>query len=155
MNIPKSVAHRIRRICSENCEYLKHKEIQIKHFEDRGYNGNFVRKVFDSYDNIDRLSLINQTPENEEPSDTGRKFPLVMDFNPNLPNASIIINKYKHLLDLDPTLSSVVNKDNIFVSFRKSKTLKDILVHSRYPHKPNTTDSSLCGSVPCLSLIHI
>ena len=149
MNIPKSVAHRIRRICSEDNEYFKHKEIQIKHFEDRGYNSNFVRKIFDEYDNVDRLSLIKQNPENEEPSDTGRKFPLVMDFNPNLPNASILINKYKHLLDLDPTLSNVINKDNIFVSFRKSKTLKDILVHSRYPHKPNTTDPSLYGSLNC------
>ena len=63
----------------------------------------------------------------------GRRFPLVLDFHPSFSAASRAVNKYKHLLDLDPELKEIIQKDKIFVTFRKSKTIGDSLVHSRYP----------------------
>ena len=41
------------------------------------------------------------------------------------------MNKHKHILDLDDDLEHVINKDNIFASYRDTKTIKDILTHSK------------------------
>ena len=59
---------------------------------------------------------------------------------------SKILNKYKSVLDLDPSLKSVINKDKIFGSFRKCKTLGDILINSRYPKINKNVESKGCIS---------
>ena len=60
-----------------------------------------------------------------------RCFPLICDFNPGLPNIGAILNKHKQILDLDECLKNVIDKDNVFASYRGTKTLKDILTHSK------------------------
>ena len=150
MNIPNGVSQRIRRICSEESEYLKHKELHIQHFVDRGYNPVFVRSKFDYYDNSDRLDLIGD-PEISFNSFgctvVGRRFPLVLDFHPSFSGASIAINKHKHLLDLDPNLTKVIRKEKLFVTFRKARTLGDGLVRSRYPRAIESDSHK--GNVNC------
>ena len=150
MNIPKGVAQRVRRICSEESEYLKHKDIMIQHFVDRGFNRDFIKCEFDKCDTLDREDLIGDPevvfalPETQG----ARRFPLVLDFHPSLAGASKALNKYKHLLTLDENLKEVIQPDSLFVTFRKAKTLGDMLVHSRYPCKQTNTESPP-GSYNC------
>ena len=150
MNIPNGVAQRIRRICSEESEYLKHKELHIEHFVNRGYNYEYVVSKFSKYDNVDRLELIGD-PEisfnDPEDSVSSRRFPLVLDFHPSFSSASKAINKHKNLLNLDDSLKNVIQADKIFVTFRKSKTLGDSLVHSRYPQPNKFQDHK--GNINC------
>ena len=148
-NIPHGEAQRLRKICSEEEDYLFHKEQFIKHFEERGYNGEMVREQFNRFDSVNREDIIPDLEVSFDlPSEksNGRRIPLVLDFHPSFAGASKSLNKYKHLLDLDPTLKNCINKDHLFVSFRKCKTLGDLLVHSRYPY-PKFTDHQ--GNVNC------
>ena len=65
---------------------------------------------------------------------------MVMDQNPALLNMGSIINKYKHLLNLDPALKKLVRADSVFVSHRKNQTIGGMLVHNKY------RDSRTAGS---------
>ena len=135
-NIANGVGSRIRRICSEQSEYEKHKNIQTKHFADRGYNLKFISDKFSIYDNIDRQDLIRDPEISfnlDQNSGSGRRFPLVLDFHPSFANASKVLNRHKDLLDLDPELVGLIDKNKIFATFRKAKTLGDLLVSFRYP----------------------
>ena len=143
-NIPQGVAKRIKRICSEESEYFKHKLSHTNHFVSRGYNRDFITTEFDKCDNLNRLDLIGD-PEisfNIESKESGRRIPLVLDFHPSYAGATKAVNKHKHLLDLDDTLKEVVSKDKIFVTFRKAKTIGDSLVHSRYSRDSSENNSS-------------
>ena len=60
-------------------------------------------------------------------------FPFVTDFNPGLPNIGGILNKNKHIINLDSDLVRVINPDNIFASYRGTNTIKNLLIHSKLP----------------------
>ena len=72
-------------------------------------------------DNVNNLNNVDTENIFIHNVNTSRNFPLVVDYNPKLPNISEILNKYKHILDLDPALKNVINRDKIFGSFRKCR----------------------------------
>ena len=127
-NIPYSIAHRIYRITSEPCEYEKTKHKFIEHLKARGYSIGAIEGAFKKVEQLDRNTLISGATKN---NDRERAFPLITDFNPALPNVSKILNKHKYILDIDPELSQIINPDNIFASFRRPKTIQNLLIHSK------------------------
>ena len=141
-NIPKGVAHRLFRICSEPENYEIAKADFTEFLKARGYNENLVCKAFGDIEKQDRRNLLNLVPSGVEISShtPSRCYPLVTDFNPALPNLAKIINQYKHILDLDPKVSRVIPSDSVFVSFRRAKNFKDLVVHSKLR---NNTDNIL------------
>ena len=153
-NVPNGIAQSTRRICSEVSEYEKHKETSIQHFVDRGYNMDFVKEIYDKFDSADRMELIGDPevsfddPEIDS-NKTDRRFPLVLDFHPSFSGASRSLNKFKHILQVDEKLCKIINPDRIFVTFRRSKTLGDQLVHSRYPYTKNTDNTNNNGNKNC------
>ena len=60
-----------------------------------------------------------------------RIFPIVTDFNPGLPNIGAILSRHKYILSLDSDLGKLLKTDNIFASYRGTKTIKDIIIHSK------------------------
>ena len=62
-----------------------------------------------------------------------RKFALVCDYNPGLPNISRILGKHKHILEIDEERNEVIKPENIIASYRGAKTIQDMLVHSKLP----------------------
>ena len=108
-NIPKGIVHRLFRISSEQDNY----DITKNNFTDyllaRGYNDNLIKEAFGDVENKDRLQLIGYKPIEHKKS-RGKCYPLVVDFNPALPNMTSIINKYKYLLQLDPELTKIIPK---------------------------------------------
>ena len=65
-----------------------------------------------------------------------------MDFNPASPNIASIINKYKHVLDMDTKLSKIIPSSSVFVSFRRARNIIDQIVHSKLKvNKINTTNN--------------
>ena len=161
-NIPYGVAITCRRICTDPLEFERHAGIYNDYFVKRGYDSDFVKGEFDRARNIDRRDLLgskkdrNNMHSNEDISDdnsldrdqatSSRNFPLVSDYNPKLPNISKALNKYKHVLDLDPTIKNFMDKGKIFGSFRRCKTLGDLLVNSRYPKIKHNNESKGCIS---------
>ena len=140
-NIPKSTAHRIYRLTSEKREYEKSKLEYSTYLKERGYNPDKIEEEFTKIESKNRLDLIGYNQiNNETQSDKGRLFPLVTPFNPSFPNVSAIINKHKHIFDLDSELKTIIKPENIFASFQGNPTILDILVHSKLPQHTNDTD---------------
>ena len=153
-NIPYGVAIRNRRICTNLSDFDASADLLIIKFVERGYDSNFVGSQFDRARNLDRESLLCRTlpEENSDnlPTVDNRCFPLVTTYNPRLPNINYILNKHIPILYLDPDIIKFINPKNMFASFRRGKTLNDILVHSRYPTKHLTVDN-MGGCRKCTS----
>ncbi len=134
-NIPYGVARRVRQNNSEDSNFLEQREVSTQHLLERGYHPDLINSAFDKYSDIaGREELYSLKEKNEKANSC---IPMVMDHNPALPNMGSIIHRHKHLLSLDPDLSSLVRPDGVFVSYRKNKTIGDMLVHNRYRASDN------------------
>ena len=123
-NIPFSIASRITKNTSEDDQYTISKSEYTKHLENRGYHSDLVSSSFKRAEDKFRSEHPTQLDKVEK-----KCIPCVVDYNPGLPNVSAIINKYKHVLDLDKSLP--FKSEDILVSYRRAKTIKDVLVSSR------------------------
>ena len=154
-NIPYSIGHRIYRISSEPHEYEQSKAEFTEHLKARGYSVGIIHEAFNKLETADRVNYLEPKINNKAESNEVRVFPLVTDFNPGLPNVGGILNKHKHILNLDSELTKVINPDKIFASFRGAKTLQDLLVHSKLPTRlveqahPTEMQDSPGGCQPC------
>ena len=129
-NIPYGIAHTIYKISSEKHEYEKSKAEYTEHLKARGYSIGIIHEAFNKVETRDRLSFLS--PKLKQ-SKEERVYPLVTDFNPGLPNIGAVLNKHKHILNLDSELVKVISPKSIFASYRGAKTIKDILIHSKLP----------------------
>ena len=77
--------------------------------------------------NIDRSELLKK---NVKPNKN--VFPLVLDYNPILPDIQKVIQKHAHLLRSSPELLEIFPSKSIFPAYRRTKNLKDILAPSRF-----------------------
>ena len=125
------MAHRVFKNCSEAVEYQKSKTEFSKYLEDRNYDSNIIKNAFEKVEKLDRKKLIAKDIPSNNSNDSNRCFPLVCDFNPGLPPVGKILHKNKFILNLDPELKKVVNGENVFVSYRGNKTIKESLVPSK------------------------
>ena len=131
-NIPYGVAHRVFKNCSERSEFVNSKVEFSKYLEDRNYNSDLISNSFDKVEKLDRQSLISkQSSSKNKDRGSDRCFPLVCDFNPGLPPVGRIVNKNKFILEIDPVLKKVIKSENVFVSYRGNKTIKETLVPSK------------------------
>ena len=119
---------------------MKSKAEYIKYLEARGYHSDLVLSSFAKAE----LQYRSASPQ-IKPKASKRIIPLVVDYNPGLPNCNTIIQKYKHILDLDTSVP--FNSKDVVVSYRKAKTIKDLLVSSRLKARDNEAKTGRCG--PC------
>ena len=84
-NIPYGVAHRVFKNCSEKDEYLKSKVEFSRYLEDRNYSKDLILKSFEKVEQLERDNLISKNLTSSNSKNSERCFPLVCDFNPNLP----------------------------------------------------------------------
>ena len=143
-NIPYNTARRVFQNNSEIINYNNDKILYSKYLTDRGYNMKFVSDAFDKVEKLDRSSLYSKKPAEKK-----HKLctPFVMDTNPALPQMSKIINRHKHILDLDNKLKHIIPSSSVFVSCRSAKTIKEHLISSKLPlPKPELSISSNASS---------
>ena len=86
-----------------------------------------VDNLFDRALSIERSVLLKK---NVKPNK--KVFPLVLDYNPILPDIQRVIQKRVHLLRSSPELSEIFPSKSIFPAYRRTKNLKDILAPSRF-----------------------
>ena len=82
---------------------------------------------FDQALNIGRSELLKK---NVKPDKI--VFPLVLDYNPVLPDIQRVIKKNVNLLSLSPELLENFPPKSIFPAYRRTKNLKDIFAHSKF-----------------------
>ena len=91
---------RIKRICSETSEVIKHLKDLKDAFIKRGYQSKILDHHFERAMNVDRKLLL----ENKEKPSTQENLPLVLTFNKTLPNIKNVIDKHWHILSIDENL---------------------------------------------------
>ena len=129
-NIPYNTARRVFQNNSETINYNNDKILFSNHLTARGYNQKFVSDAFEKAEKFERTSLYSKKlPQKQHKVCT----PLVIDTNPALPEMSKIINRHKHILDLDNKLVNIIPSSSVFVSCRSAQTIKDLLISSKLP----------------------
>ena len=145
-NNPSQVARRIRKINSEESEYIISRDKFKEYLKVRGYSTALIEESFNKFDNVDRKNLYLKS--NKKDSDE-KKFPLISEFNPHLPSVTPILNKYKYVLELDDALCKIIPPKQIFASYRQPKNIKDTLIHSRFESAPSSPKPSQKGCQRC------
>ena len=73
------------------------------------------------------------------------------EYNPHLPAVAPVLNRHKHILLLDPSVSAAIPPDSIFASYKQPKSIKDMLVRSKFVSNDQACDSNNLdhGCKPC------
>ena len=75
---------------------------------------------------IERSALLKKNVKPDK-----KVFPLVLDYNPILPDIQRVIQKHALLLRSSPKLLEIVPSKSILPAYRRTKNLKDILAPSK------------------------
>ena len=151
-NIPYGIAHRIFKISSDGDIYNESKLEYTNYLKNRGYSESIILSSFEKAESLTRTDMIfREKAENRTPSSSST--PLVCDYNPALPPVGKYIHKYKHILQMDTSLTKIIDPNNLFTAHRANPTIKDMLVQSKLTIKEEKPDTKYLneesGSIPC------
>ena len=141
--IPFGVATRVRRNCSTIEKFEERSKEYQNYLVDRGYHHSKVKTQFNKAKDTPREDLLS-------PKEREKKviFPLVVNFNPHLPNISKIIKSYSHFIYDSPTLAQIFPKGSIIPSYRRAKNIKELLAGPKGSNYSNN-DHSATGCFKC------
>ena len=138
-SIPYSQFLRIRRNCTEWCEFAKHSVELSSHLSMRGYPSDLIR---DSLIKVCKLTQQDTLNTDQQITDQS-KLVLTMDFNPSNPNIYQIIQNLWDKNDRSASTRSLCSM-NIVIGYRRPKNIKDLICrsdirddkvfHNRIPH---------------------
>ena len=92
----------------------------------RGYPDYLVNKVLAEVKFTNRRSALEQKPQRVQSG----LMPFVTQYNPSVPNLKKILMSKWHLIENQPLLREIY-REPPFISYRKGKSLKDILVRAK------------------------
>ena len=107
--IPYGVALRVRRNCSTDEFFNQICDEYKGYFKFQGYHADLVDKQFDRAINIERSELLKKKVKPDK-----KVFPLVLDYNPILPDIQRVIQRHVHLLRSSPELLEIFPSKSIF-----------------------------------------
>ena len=128
--IPYGVALRIKRNCSTEESLVKRSEEYKGYLKRQNYKAVLVDAQFEKAFNIERSELLKKRIKPNK-----KVLPLVLDYNPLLPDIQKIIKKHAHLLRSSPELVEIFPSKSIFPAYRRTKNLKELLAPSRFSSK--------------------
>ena len=141
--IPFGVALRLKRNCS-NGEVLDERCEEYKQYLTRqNYPREIVDRGFEKALQIERANILRSGERKQKK----KIYPLVVKFNPRLPDISKIIKGNVHLLH-SPALEGLFANNSVIPAFRRGKNLKEIVAPSKF--KKNQIDRpNPLGCVKC------
>ena len=92
----------------------------------RGYPDNLVNKILAEVKFTDRKSALQQKPQKVK----NGLMPFVTQYNPSVPNLKNILMSKWHLIENQPMLREIYREPPL-ISYRRGKSLKDILVRAK------------------------
>ena len=123
----KEEALRLLRTNSVKENFYSHKRDFEQRLCNRGYPTRLLHKILTEVQFSDRTeALRNKTRKTNEIS------PFVTTYDPATPNLKKILMKHWHIIQQQPRLAPIFKQPPI-VSYRKEKSLKDVLVHAKLP----------------------
>ena len=139
-SIPYPQFLRLHRLCSDDKDFETKSSEMRSFFVHRGYPTKLLDTAVQRASSIPRSDTLKQRLE----SVSEDKIPLVLTFHPFNYKVRDIIRRNFHILRNDPETSSIFS-DNPLVSFRRTKNIRDSLVHSAL--RQNL--SAPAGTFPC------
>ena len=103
--------------CKEYKGYLKSQNYPAEH----------VDKQFDKALSISRSELLSKKVKPDK-----KVFPLVLDYNPILPDIQKVIKNHFHLLQSSPEVKEIFPSKSNFPVYRRTKNLKELLAPSKF-----------------------
>ena len=137
--IPYGVALRIRRNCSTNASFVKRCSEYKSYLKQQNYNGNLVDKQFEKAMQLEKSDVLKPKTKTKK-----KTFPFVVDYNPRLPNISLIIKKHFHLLESHQVVREIFPAKSVIPAYRRTKNLKDILAPSKFKRSRNHDEAENC-----------
>lgn len=125
--IPYGLGVRVKRICTEDSDYQRHRHSIKSHLQQRGYAEKFVEMELKKVDRKEREDLLQLSS-----CKTGSKrVPLTITFSRALPNIGHILRRHMPLLHTSDRMKKAFQEPPI-VAFRRDCNLQDILVHKKH-----------------------
>ena len=116
----------IKRICSSNDNYLRHRKNLKSHIKDRGYNANFIEDELGKVDATERNDLLRY---NNKENKT-KMVPLVITFSRALPNIRRILWKHIKMIQTSDRMKQIFTEAQM-LAFKRHRNVQDILVHKK------------------------
>ena len=95
------------------------------HLLQRGYPEDLINTTLSEVNFKDRKLALQQKPKTNQ-----RILPFVTQYQPSVPNLKQILMKNWHLIEQQPLLSEIYKKPPL-VSYKRGRSLKDILVRAK------------------------
>lgn len=135
--IPYNVALRLKRNCSSS-QFLEKRNAEYKSYlVQQGYNASLVEGQFNQIAALSRNELLKPATRNKNKR---KVTPLVIDYNPNLPEVGRIIQDNLHILHSTPLMREIFPDRNIITAFRRPKNLKELVAPSKFRPRNNVND---------------
>ena len=143
--IPFSQYLRIRRICSETSDFIKHSIEKGRHFIRRGYPLDLVVDSFTKALHKQRSVLLAapKVEPDKEPANI-----LVSTYNPGFRGIQTLVTKNWDLLGKSSSTRDIY-KTKLIMAWRKPKNLKSILVRAKLPKVRETVTDMGTPANPC------
>ena len=93
----------------------------------QNYPAELVDKQFDKSLSISKSELLSIKVKPDK-----KVFPLVLDYNPVLPDIQKVIKNHFHLLQFSPEVKEIFPSKSIFPAYRRTKNLKELLAPSKF-----------------------
>ena len=129
--IPLGQFLRLRRICSSKGSFIRNSIEKGKHFLRRGYPKDLVIEAFNKALNTERSTLLKQKDKRDKGTDSNI---LVTTYNPGYHGLKKVVQDNWDILGRSCTTRNIHRK-KVLTSFRRPKSLKDLLVRAKLPKK--------------------
>ena len=141
--IPRGLGMRIKRICSNQRDYHRHKQRLFDRLKERGYPAGELSAELEKVDRMERADLLGRTGRRKGKKEDGR-VPMVVTFSSFLPDIRAIMRENRYILKKSSRLSAIFQKDPM-VAFKRGSNLKDLLVHKKTRDALRTRGRQDCG----------
>ena len=124
--LPRSQLLRLRRLCSEDSDFLEKGGEMVSFFEQRGYSPACLQNDLQAIRRLDRAGVLNNhNPSNQR----SERIPLVLTYHPLNERIKRILLRNFNILSSDPETRAVFPQPPL-VAYRRDSNLRDILVHT-------------------------
>ena len=140
-SLPYSQFLRLRRICSNTSDFIRHCGMLIYHFQCRGYPDNILQEGFIRAGEQHRINLLTEVRKSRDPNSD--IVMLTIDYVPGMTALQEITRRNWCLLERSSTTKDLA-KCKMVVGYRRPKSLRNILVSTKIrreePAKPGRDD---------------
>lgn len=143
--IPYGLGIRIKRICSREQDYVKHRDELKKQLRKRGYSSKFLEKQLSKVDKLKREDLLRYK---EKVKKNDERVPMVLTYSRQLPDIHRIVYKHLPVLHRSERLKKAFEQAPL-VAFRRDRNIGDILVHGKLNRTIPQYNRDKCDDEDC------